>query len=166
MSAWQLTTHHKNYYFNHNSHFWPTKDYLVPFPSLSQTTGIIVTIMIVASCLSCCSFAALCSAGDCPRAIRICGCVGAIIVLAALSVYMGWVALGTYLVIKLHGNESVCRNTIVYLVLLYAYLIILAILCFVLLLWKCNDWRKSIKTNVDSRMKRRQKAAASTGSED
>jgi hypothetical protein len=119
-----------------------------------QTTGIIATIMIIASCLCCCSFAALCSTG-CPKVMRICGCIGFIITVAAVSLYTGWVALGTYFVIKIHGAEAVCRNTIMYLVLLYVYLVVLTVASSVMLVWKCNDWRKEAGTHSGIRRKSR-----------
>lgn len=125
-----------------------------PYVFYLGTTGIIVTIMIIASCLCCCSFAALCSSG-CPKIMRICGCVGFIITLIAVSLYTGWVALGTYFVIKIHGGESICRNTIMYLVLLYVYLVVLTIASCVVSVWKCNDLRKDAGTHSGTMRKTR-----------
>lgn len=42
--------------------------------------------------------------------------------------------------IKIHGAETICRNMIMFLVLLYVYLIVLVIFSCVVMAWKCKDW--------------------------
>ena len=111
-----------------------------PLPPLPQSTGIIVIIMLVASCLCCCSYIALFSPG-CPKLMKKCGCVILIIAFIFVSIYIAWVALGTYFVILIDGTEAICRNTIMYLVLLYVYLIVLVIAFAIFLVWKCYDLR-------------------------
>lgn len=64
-----------------------------------------------------------------------------IVVCLALSVYVGWVALGTYFAIEIRSASTICRNTIVYLVLLYIYLVVLALVGVILVVWKCHDVR-------------------------
>lgn len=124
----------------------------------SQASGIIAMIMIFTSCICCCSFSALCM-GSCPKTVRICGCVGFIIVLVVLSFFLGWIALGTYFVIQIHSASTVCRNTIMYLVLLYAYLFVLTIMGIVVLTWRFTNWIKEprIKTGAATRRTRKGK---------
>lgn len=90
--------------------------------------------MVLTSCICCSSFAGLCSEGL-PRAIRIVSAIGAIVVFLVLVVYLGWVAAGTYFVLKLHSWNALCRNTVIYVVLLYAYLVILLVVGLVMCVW-------------------------------
>lgn len=100
-------------------------------------------VMIFSSCICCCSYFALCSS-EAPslKAIKVCGIIGCIISFLATSIFVGWVALGTYFVVNIHGAGSVCRNTILYLALLYVYLLVMAIAGGVVVVSRCNDWRK------------------------
>lgn len=52
-----------------------------------------------------------------------------------LAVYLGWVAVGTYFVLKLHSWNALCRNTVIYVVLLYVYLVILLVVGVVICAW-------------------------------
>lgn len=117
-------------------------------PSLSQTSGTIVLIMLFSSCVCCCSYFALCSS-EAPsfKVVKICGVFGCIISLLATSIFIGWVALGTYFVINIHGAATICRNTIMYLALLYVYLLVVGITGCVVMMSRCNDWR------TDSRLR-------------
>ena len=116
-----------------------------------QTSGIIVLVMLFSSCLCCCSVCSLCC-GDFPKAIKIFGVVLFILVCLALSVYIGWIALGTYFAIEIRSASSVCRNVIVYLCLLYIYLIVLALVGIVLVVWKCHDLRTKSNTPASHRV--------------
>ena len=117
-----------------------------PTPSFSlsltsQTSGIIVLVMLFSSCLCCCSIFSLCC-GDFPKAVKIIGALLFIVVCLALSIYVGWIAVGTYFAIEIRSADAVCRNMIIYLVLLYIYLVILALVGVILVVWKCNDVKK------------------------
>lgn len=106
-----------------------------------QSSGIFVIIMIVASCLCCCSGSCLCSSRM-PRGCRICGGVGLFLGALATAVFVAWVALGTYLVLRVRGADTICRNTIAYLSLLYLYLVVLVIVGVIIVIWHCKDWRR------------------------
>ena len=128
----------------------PSPFLLPPFPPLPhtlQTSGIIVLVMLFSSCLCCCSVFSLCC-GDFPKAVKIIGVVLFIIVCLALSVYIGWVALGTYFATEIRSADTVCRNTIIYLCLLYIYLVVLALVGIVLVVWKCHDLRTKSKSSA------------------
>ena len=58
----------------------------------------------------------------------------------ATAVFVGWVVLGTYLVLKIRGADTICRNTIAYLALMYLYLVVLLIVGMVgITVWQCKD---------------------------
>ena len=109
-----------------------------------QTSGVIVLTMILTSCICCTAFVGLCSA-DFGRGVRIISAIGCIIVLLVLAVYLGWVAAGTYLVLKLHSGDALCRNTVIYVVLFYVYLVILVVVGMAMIVWKIRDWVSSKK---------------------
>ena len=121
-----------------------------------QTSGVFVIIMIVASCLCCCSGGCLCTSGM-PKGCRICGVISLLIGVAATVVFMGWVALGTYFVLKIRGADTICHNTITYLALMYLYLLVLLIVGVVICLWQCNDWRRNQFTKTTSPNRFRQR---------
>ena len=118
---------------------------LPPFLHTPQTSGIIVLVMLFSSCLCCCSVFSLCC-GDFPKAVKIIGAILFIIVCLALSIYIGWIAIGTYFAIEIRSADTVCRNMIVYLCLLYIYLVVLALVGIVLVVWKCHDIRTNSST--------------------
>lgn len=106
--------------------------------------------MVLTSCICCSSFAGLCSEGL-PRAIRIVSAIGVIIVFLVLAVYLGWLAMGTYFVLKLHSWDALCRNTVIYVVLLYVYLLILVVVGVVMCLWSV---RKAAAAGTSKKKKR------------
>ena len=58
----------------------------------------------------------------------------------ATAVFVGWVILGTYLVLKIRGADTICRNTIAYLALMCLYLVVLLIVGMVgITVWQCKD---------------------------
>ena len=126
--------------------FPPFSFFLLSPHTYLQTSGIIVLVMLFSSCLCCCSVFSLCC-GDFPKAVKIIGAVLFIIVCLALSIYIGWVALGTYFAISIRSADTVCRNMIVYLCLLYIYLVVLALVGIVLVVWKCHDIRTKSKSS-------------------
>ena len=123
-----------------------------PHTHTPQTSGIIVLVMLFSSCLCCCSIFSLCC-GDFPKAVKIVGTILFILVCLALSVYIGWVALGTYFAIEIRSADTVCRNMIIYLCLLYIYLVVLALVGVTLVVWKCHDVRT--KLNAPSQPERK-----------
>ena len=106
--------------------------------SHTQSTGILVFVMIFVSFIYCCSLLAVCC-GDFPKPIRICGIIGFIITGLGLTVYSAWVAMGTYFVIKIHSGDPICTNTVVYVVILYVYLVVLLLVGMVVGCWKCKE---------------------------
>ena len=123
----------------------------------TQTTGIIVLVMLFSSCLCCCSIFSLCC-GNFPKAVKIAGAIALIIMCLALSIYIGWVAVGTYFAIQIRSADAVCRNTIVYLVLLYIYLVVLVLVGLVVVIWKCHDVStrsQAVSTDSEPKMRHR-----------
>ena len=91
--------------------------------------------------------------GDFPRVIKIVGIIGLIITALGLLVYSGWVAMGTYFVIKVHSADTICRNTIIYVVVLYVYLAVILLVGVVIMCWKCHQLRVNWQSSRRSRSK-------------
>lgn len=115
-----------------------------------------VFVMIFISCIFCCSTLTLCC-GNFPKPITILGIIGIIITILGLSVYAAWVAMGTFFVIKIHSADAVCRNTLVYVILLYVYLAVFVLLATILSCWKCNEYRIKMMSNRRQKSKCYQK---------
>lgn len=92
--------------------------------------------MIFSSCIFCCSIICI-TTPTFPKIIRGCGVIFFILALVAVSVFLGWVALGTYFVIEIRGADTICRNTIMYLILFYVYIVVVVIALLIALLYKC-----------------------------
>lgn len=118
-------------------------------------------------CGCCCSF---------PKKIKIAACVLAIPVSILLSAYIAWLAFGTYLVVVMNSNRRnkvVCRNIIVYVVIMYIYLGCLIIFGLIVCLWKIHREIKGIgaspatasaadrgaKSDTEKQMKNMQRSA-------
>ena len=113
---------------------------------LPQNTGIFFILMVVASCLCCGAYICLCC-GDFPRAVTICSIICFILVILAGALFIGWVALGTYLLTTYGASviltQTLCRNTAIYIVMLYIYLILFIVVCIAAAVWKiCNLGQK------------------------
>jgi len=104
-------------------------------------------VMILTSCICCVAFVGLCS-GDFGRAVTILSAIGCVIVLLVLVVYLCWVAAGTYFVLRIHSGDALCRNTVIYVVLFYVYLVILLVVGLAMIVW-------TIRNKINSKKKTR-----------
>ena len=89
--------------------------------------------------MSCCVCCGLCCSF--PKKVKIAACITAIPVLLFFSVYVAWIALGTYLVALMDGdlrNKKVCRNVTAYIAFLYLYLFCLSVFGLIVLIWKLH----------------------------
>ena len=66
---------------------------------------------------------------------------------------MGWLALGTYFVIRERSGSTICRNTLIEVILLYVYLFVLAIVVMVAVVWKCHDLVEQRNTTTSRKLK-------------
>lgn len=121
-------------------------------PSLNTfltNTGIVVMIMLIASCICCVGFVGLCC-GDLPLAARIVGAVCLIVAAVAALLYSCWIAYGTYAITK----QPDCINALVYLMLMYFYLFVFLGASVVAVIWKLYDLRtggkQAFKVNIPS----------------
>ena len=109
-----------------------------------QYTGIVV-ICAIMGLLCCCGVSCgLCC--KCPRAVKIVAAVTIIPASLCLLLYFIWLALGTYLIVLTNSDAysaSICRNTLVYLIFLYIYLICGVVFWIIVCLWKINSVRSS-----------------------
>ena len=109
---------------------------------IPQNSGIFVMLMVVASCLCCGAYICLCC-GDFPRGVTIVSIICFILVILAGALFIGWVALGTYLLTTYGASviisKALCRNTAIYVVLLYIYAMVFIVVCIAAGVWKiCN----------------------------
>lgn len=109
-------------------------------------------VMVPVSLICCCSMLALCC-GNFSKVVKICGIIGFIITCLGITVYAAWLAMGTYFVIRVHSGDEICRNTIVYVVILYIYLIVLLLVGVVMMCWKCKEIRSNKKTRRKGKAK-------------
>lgn len=125
-----------------------TKSNFAPSLNIFLTnTGIVVMMMLIASCVCCVGFVGLCC-GDLPVVARIIGVVCLIIAAVAALLYTGWIAYGTYAVSK----QPDCINALVYLALMYFYLFVFLGASVVAVVWKLYDLRtggkQSFRVNI------------------
>lgn len=116
----------------------------------ASTSGIIVIVTLIATCLYCCCFA--CVGSDFfSKIVTYVAIVGIILSLLCFSVLLAWMGLGTYmatLVVDTQGQT--CINYFILLSLFFLYLATLIVFCVVSCIWKLHGMA----------LKRREKSAA------
>jgi hypothetical protein len=106
-------------------------------------TGIVVMMMLIASCVCCVGFVGLCC-GEFPLIARVIGAICLAVTAVGVFLYAGWIAYGTYALTK----RPDCINAIVYLGLLYFYLFVFAGASVVGIIWKLYDLRTGGKQSL------------------
>lgn len=84
-----------------------------------------------------------------PKAVKIAAGITIIPIVVLMLLYGGWLVIGTVLFNDMNSNLSskkVCRNIIVYVILLYIYLLLLVGFGIIVFIWKCYDVSTSKKT--------------------
>ena len=82
-------------------------------------------------------------------AVKIAAGITIIPVVVLMLLYGAWLAIGTVLFSDMNSNLSskkVCRNIIVYVILLYIYMLLLIGFGVIVFIWKCYDVSTSKKT--------------------
>ena len=86
---------------------------------------------------------------DFPRQVKIVAGVILIPVIVLMVLYGAWLAIGTVLLYDMNSDlarKKICRNVIVYLVVLYIYMILLIGFGIIVCIWKCYNVHKSGKS--------------------
>ena len=118
-----------------------------------QNTGIIVTLTIFSSCVCCVSYVGLCC--GLPSWAKILGTIGVAIVVITFSIFIAWLGGGVYLVIKFNKValfSSVCRNLLVYVVLLFVYVVTVCLVGVVWCVWRVRERRRRERTTTKQRL--------------
>ena len=111
-----------------------------PPPSLTQNTGIIVTLTIFSSCVCCVSYVGLCC--DLPSKAKIFGAIGITLVAIMFTIYTAWMMGGFYLVVTFDTSAlftDVCRNVLAYTLLLGVYFVTVCVVGVVWCVWRVRE---------------------------
>ncbi|XP_003387080.2 PREDICTED: uncharacterized protein LOC100632496 [Amphimedon queenslandica] len=119
----------------------------ISYDNYLKYTGVIVLLLVIAVIMSCC----VCCGCFCelPKAVKIAAGITIIPVAVLMLLYGGWLVIGTVLFHDMSSDLSskkVCRNVIVYVILLYIYLFLLIGFGTIVFIWKCYNVSTSKKT--------------------
>lgn len=112
-----------------------------------------MTLTIFSSCVCCVSYVGLCC--ELPSWAKILGAIGIAIVAIIFSIFLSWLAGGVYLVAnfdKVALLTDVCRNVMIYVVLLVVYLVTVCVVGMVWCVWRARDLQRRGRTTTRQRL--------------
>ena len=108
----------------------------------TQNTGIIVMVLVAMTAVCCFSFVGLCCGLNLPKAVKVLALLGFILLALGMAIYIGWLALGTYLISTMGGVnfvfQATCTGIIAYVVFMFMYILVLVGVIIASCIWSVH----------------------------